>query len=111
MIGVLAFVFFAIGALKPFHFARAAPPLDFHVARDCRRRSERTRHSFTASFAPVPIHAVALALRSSAARSMKAAHGPACHGGSHARPSGSLRSVAHGAAIYARARRRRCLNS
>jgi hypothetical protein len=32
-----------------------------------------------------------LARRSSAAGSMKAANGPACHGGGHARTSGSLR--------------------
>jgi hypothetical protein len=31
------------------------------------------------------------ALRSSASRSMESANGPACHGGGHARPSGSLR--------------------
>jgi hypothetical protein len=31
------------------------------------------------------------ALRSSAPRSMESANGPACHGGGHARPSGSLR--------------------
>jgi len=31
------------------------------------------------------------ALRSSAPRSMESAYGPACHGGGHARPSGSLR--------------------
>jgi hypothetical protein len=88
---------------KGFHFARSsmfrfkdlrgpAEPLRHwislhNIARDCRSRSERKRRSFTASFVLSRADtAVALALRSSAPRSMEAANGSAYHGGGYVWP-------------------------